>query len=137
MGSDSMRFCSINIYSGESSDGNTKKALTKMLRHDSDPVVNAYLQSFKYYDNKICISLNISCDEAIDSMFIEEFAKGYPILHMPFDLDAYLQIAECERSDFWFDAVCQCIAYVGGVWHWDAAFFEDVRHKCLLRLENR
>lgn len=132
-----MRFCSINIYSGETTDGDRKKALTGILRHDSDPVVNAYLQSFRYYDNEICISLNISCDETIDSMFIEDFAKGYPILHIPFNPDAYNQIAEQDKTSFWFNVICRCIAYVSGVWQWNQAFFEDVRQKCLLKLANR
>lgn len=87
-----MRFRSINIFSGEQHDGNRKKELTGMLRNDSECVVDAYLKSFKYYSNENCISLNISCDEDISELFVEDFVKGYPILHIPFDLESYVKI---------------------------------------------
>lgn len=94
-----MRFRSINIFSGEQFDGNRKKELTQMLRKDSDCVVDAYLKSFKYYNNENCISLNISCDEDINKTYIEEFSRGYPILHIPFDLEGYVQIQECNTPE--------------------------------------
>jgi len=129
-----MRFCSINIYSGERHDGQRKKQLTKLLRHDSDRVLDAYLQCFKYYNNEKCISLNISCDEDISEWFIEEFAGGYPVLHIPFDLEAYSAIGEGDKSSFWLKTVYDCVRYVSEAWGWDNAFFDDVYERCAERL---
>ena len=131
-----MRFCSINIFSGEQFDGNRKKELTQVLRNDSDCVVDAYLKSFKYYDNTNCVSLNISCDEDINKAFIEEFSKGYPILHIPFDLNEYIKVQECNKNKFWLNVIYDSIKYVSNVWDWEQTFFDDVYNKCLIWLEN-
>ena len=131
-----MRFCSLNIFSGEELDGDRKKELTKMLRNDSNCVVDAYLNSFKYYNNENCISLNISCDEELDRMFLKPSLDGYPVLHIPFDLDGYFQIKECEKNDFWLCVVRDSIKYVSSIWNWEQAFFDDVYNKCLIRLSN-
>lgn len=130
-----MRFRSINIFSGEQFDGNRKKELTHMLRKDSDCVVDAYPMSFSYYNNENCISLNISCDENISEAFIEDFVKGYPILHIPFDLDGYVQIQECDKQKFWLNVVYESIKYVSSIWDWKQSFFDDVYNKCLIRLD--
>lgn len=130
-----MRFCSINIHSGERHDGSRKKKLTGMLRDDSDCVVDAYLKSFKYYNNGHCISLNIACDEEIDKPFIEPFCEGYPILHIPFDLESYQKIQADNKNDFWLKVVNDSIRYVSSVWGWDDVFFDDVYNKCVARLE--
>lgn len=132
-----MRFCSINIFSGEQVDGNRKKELTKMFRNDSDRVVDAYLKSFKYYNNENCISLNISCDEEIDKVFIEQFLEGYPILHVPFNLNDYIKIKEKDKNAYWLGIVRNSIEYVCGIWSWERSFFEDVYSKCLIQLKDQ
>lgn len=132
-----MRFRSINIFSGEKHDGNRKKELTKMMRNDSNRIVDAYLQSFKYYDNEKCISLNISCDENINEMYIEEFSKGYPILHISFDLEEYVQMRKCDKDKFWLSVVYDSVKYVSSIWNWEMPFFENVYNKCLIRLESK
>ena len=121
-----MRFCSINIYSGEEKDGDRKRKLTGMLRRDSDHVVDLYLQSFKYYNNDICISLNIECDEKIDTPFVEPkiLQKGYPVLHIPFDLNNYCAIS--DKSSHWMKVIRDSIDYVCELWDWDKSFFDDV-----------
>lgn len=129
-----MRFHSINIFSGEQLDGNRKKELTGMLRKDSNYVIDSYLKSFIYYNNENCISLNISCDEGIDNAFIEEFSKGYPILHIPFSLDNYIQIRECDKNKFWIDIVYDSIKYVCSIWNWEQTFFDEVYNKCLIQI---
>ncbi len=131
-----MRFCSINIFSGEQFDGNRKKTLTRMFREDSDYVVNAYLKSFKYYNNNQCISLNISCDEDIEEMFVEDLLRGYPVLHIPFDLECYRKIAESNKNEFWLKIVRDAVEHVGNQWNWDWMFFEDVYKKCIIRLDS-
>ena len=117
-----MRFRSINIYSGEQHDGNKKKQLTGLLRNDSDSVVNAYLKSFKYYNNEKCISLNISCDEDIIEPFVEDFVKDYPVLHIPFDLESYSKMKICDKHRFWLKVVYDSIKYVSDIWNWEQAF---------------
>lgn len=129
-----MRFCSINIFSGEQFDGNRKKELTKKLRNESNCVVEAYLKLFKYYNNENCISLNISCDEEIDKVFIEELAKGYPILHIPFDLNDYIKTQEHDKNKFWLGVVHDSIKYVCSIWNWEHSIFDDVYDKCLIQL---
>ncbi len=131
-----MRFRSINIFSGEQHDGNRKKELTGMLQNDSERVVDTYLKSFKYYNNENCISLNISCDEDISESFVEDFVKGYPILHIPFDLESYVKIQACDRNKFWIKVVYDSIKYVSNIWNWEQAFFDDVYNKCIIQLDN-
>ena len=132
-----MRFCSINIYSGEHKDGNRKKELTKLLRNDSDLVVDAYLKSFKYYTNEKCISLNISCDEETEECFLEEIAKGYPLLHIPFDLNSYVKIPESSKDEYWLTIIRNAIEYVCNIWNWDHTFFDNVYLRCLNILEEK
>ena len=129
-----MRFCSINIFSGEQVDGDRKKELTGLFRKDSDSVVDTYLKLLKYYDNANCISLNISCDEDTSEPFIEELAKGYPILHIPFDLDTYVQRLEAEKREFWLNTINDTIKYVCGLWKWEPSFFDALYNKCLIQL---
>lgn len=131
-----MRFRSINIFSGEQLDGNRKKTLTERFREDSDYVLNAYLKSFKYYNNDQCISLNISCDEDISEMFIEDFWNGYPVLHIPFDMEYYDKISEGERNKFWLNVICDSIKHVGDMWKWDLEFFDNVYKGCIISLGN-
>lgn len=126
-----MRFRSINIYSDEQHDGNRKKQITGLLRNDSDSVVNAYLKSFKYYNNGNCISLNISCDENILEPFIEDFVKGYPVLHIPFDMTTYSKIPINDKHRFWLKVIYDSIKYVSDIWNWEQAFFYDVYDKCV------
>ena len=128
-----MRFKSINVFSGEKSDGIRKKRITRMLREDSNKILDAYLMSFKYYNNSNCISLNISFDEDLNQKYIEPF-KGYPVLHIPFDLFAYTEMTESEKIDFWLSTIRDTIDYVVNVWDWDASFFDDVYNKCLIQL---
>jgi hypothetical protein len=120
-----MRFCSINIYSGEDKDGDRKRKLTGMLRQDSDHVVDLYLKCFKYYNNDICISLNISCDENTDTPFVEPnmLQKGYPVLHIPIDLEKYFETT--DKSSYWEKTIFDAINYVCDLWNWDKTFFED------------
>lgn len=127
-----MRFRSINIYSDEQHDGNRKKQITGLLRNDSDSVVNAYLKSFKDYNNGNCISLNISCDENILEPFIEDFVKGYPVLHIPFDMTTYSKIPINDKHRFWLKVIYDSIKYVSDIWNWEQAFFYDVYDKCVL-----
>lgn len=131
-----MRFRSINIFSGEQLDGNRKKALTGMFREESDYIVNVYLKSFKYYNNDQCISLNISCDEEIEEMFVEDLWKGYPVLHIPFDLECYRKIAASNKNEFWLKVVHDAVEHVGNEWNWDLMFFEKVYKECIIRLSN-
>ncbi len=126
-----MRFCSINIYSGEHTDGNIKKELTKLLRNDSNIVVDAYLKSLKYYTNENCISLNISCDEDTEGCFLEEIAKGYPVLHIPFDLDGYVKLPESSKDEYWLTVIRNAIEYVCNIWNCERAFFDNVYLGCL------
>lgn len=132
-----MRFCSINIYSGEHTDGNRKKELTKLLRNDSNIVVDAYLKSLKYYTNENCISLNISCDEDTEECFLEEIAIGYPVLHIPFDLNSYVRIPESSKGKYWLTVVRNAIEYVCNIWNWERAFFDNVYFRCLNILEEK
>ena len=131
-----MRFRSINIFSGEQHNGNRKKEITCMVRNDSDRVVDAYLKSLKYHNNENCISLNISCDEEIKEPFIEEFAKGYPVLHIPFDLESYVRMQACDKNGFWLEVIYDAIKYVGNIWNWEQALFDDVYNKCINQLGN-
>ena len=108
-----------------------------MLRNDSDLVVDAYLKSFKYYINENCISLNISCDENTEECFLEEIAKGYPELHIPFDLDHYVQIPECKKSEYWLSVIQDSIKYVSNIWNWDYTFFDGVFTRCRKFLDNK
>ena len=107
-----------------------------MVRNDSDRVVDAYLKSLKYHNNENCISLNISCDEEIKEPFIEEFAKGYPVLHIPFDLESYVRMQACDKNGFWLEVIYDAIKYVGNIWNWEQALFDDVYNKCINQLGN-
>lgn len=126
-----MRFDSINIYSDENQDGSRKKKITGMLRHDSDNVINTYLKLLKYYDNKQCKSLNVACNETIDEIYLQPFAKGYPIVHYPFDLSYYQSLREKEIERYWLDVIQESIRFVADKWDWDFSIFEDVYNKIL------
>ena len=131
-----MRFNSINIYSDENKDGSRKKAITRMLRHDSDKVIDKYLELLKYYDNKHCKSLNIACNENIDEIYLQPFADGYPVLHYPFDL-SYYQTLDAESIDkYWLDIVHESIRFVADKWKWDFSIFEDIYNRVLADVYN-
>lgn len=97
-------------------------------------MVKSYLKSFKYYNNDQCISLNISCDEDISEMFIEDFGNGYPVLHIPFDMEYYDKISGDERNKFWLNVIYDSIKHAGDVWNWDLEFFDNVYKGCIIRL---
>lgn len=127
-----MRFNSINIYSDESKNGNRKKEITCRLRHDSNKVVDKYLELLKYYDNKQCKSLNIACNENIDEIYLQSFADGYPIVHYPLDFSYYQTLDEENIAQYWLNVIHTCIRFVADEWEWDFTIFEDIYDKVRL-----
>lgn len=129
-----MRFNSINIFSDEAQDGQRKKEMTVRLRHDSDEIVDRYLKLLKYYDNEQCKSLNIACNEHIDEIYLEPFAKGYPIVHYPFDFFRYQGFDKEYIAQYWLDVIHDSICFAAGLWHWDFSRFEKIYEEMRLSM---
>lgn len=124
-----MRFNNINLYFGEPRVGARKKEITVLIRNESNRVCTGYLNVLNYYNNEQCKSLNISCDENINAIYVEPLWEGYPVLHYPFNFVQYLLLDSNENPLFWFKVIHESINYVGNLWGWDLQFFDKVYHK--------
>lgn len=129
-----MRFNSINIYSDENENGELKKEITIRLRLDSDNLVDKYLKLLKYYNNKQCKSLNIACNENINTIYLEQITDGYPIVHYPFDFSYYQTLEEENIAPYWLDVIHESVCFIADKWGWDFSIFENIYGK--LNLNN-
>lgn len=121
-----MRFKAINIYSENMDTPEETKCLTGVLRNDSAHISEMYERLIKYYDNSHCKQLNIACDVNAAEYSVTSFGDGFPVLSMPFDLNAYRALQGAEISRFWVKVISESIRFVGTLWGWEQAFFEGI-----------